>query len=529
MAIWGLGAPASALRFQHDHGDLAARLVLVLPELWVLLRLLGVEGLTLLGIGDPGRHLQRVVADLDLGVGIGLDVVEPVGGLVGPALGSEDHVVVAFLPVHERVDPRRAALGTGVVEEQDRLAGKEPADLACIGAELLDDRCVPVVRVRRHDCSSSATVLSRNDHPGYLAATTERPFGAETGGRRLGWLDLNSFSRRTLLKGMAAGAGLAVAGPAVRFGSRAAPGAALRAPGSLPFPNLPPGTDTLPQIEHIVVLMMENHSFDNYFGVLGRGDGFQLGPDGLPANTCPDSAGRPVRAYHAPDLCQNHGGVSQSWNASHRAYDGGRNDGFVVASSTQAMSYFTDADLPYYDALARAFPVCDRFFSSVMAKTYPNRRFLMAGTALGQVDDVAPALSDPPPPNGTIFDRLEAHGISWKNYFVDLPTTGLFPYQLTKFLGRILPVADFFVDAALGKAQLRLARGPRPHLDPEIGRDEMEPARPHLPGRQRIQPARQPRPRSPGAAVPPTPGAPRPEHVADEPDLPRPVPADAAP
>ena len=272
---------------------------------------------------------------------------------------------------------------------------------------------------------------------------------------------MNSFSRRTLLKGIAAGAGLAVARPALRPssrgssspeppGSRTAAGAALRAPGSLPFPNLPPGTDTLPQIEHIVVLMMENHSFDNYFGTLGRGDGFQLGPDGLPANTCPDSAGRQVRAYHAPDLCQNHGGVSQSWNASHRAYDGGRNDGFVVASSTQAMSYFIAADLPYYHALARAFPVCDRYFSSVMAKTYPNRRFLMAGTALGIVDNPTPSPNDPPPPNGTIFDRLEAHGIPWKNYFVDLPTTGLFPYQLTKYLGRILPVADFLVDAALG-------------------------------------------------------------------------------
>ena len=67
---------------------------------------------------------------------------------------------------------------------------------------------------------------------------------------------MNSFSRRTLLKGIAAGAGLAVAGPALRLGSHTAAGAALRAPGSLPFPNLPPGTDTLPQIEHIVVLMM---------------------------------------------------------------------------------------------------------------------------------------------------------------------------------------------------------------------------------------------------------------------------------
>src|SRR3977135_1189997 len=125
---------------------------------------------------------------------------------------------------------------------------------------------------------------------------------------RLGWLALNCLPRPTSLHGHRAAAGRAVAGPALRLGSRTAAGSALRAPGSLPFPNLPPGTDTLPQIEHIVVLMMENHSFDNYFGMLGRGDGFQLGPDALPANTCPDSAGRPVRAYHAPDLCQNHGG-----------------------------------------------------------------------------------------------------------------------------------------------------------------------------------------------------------------------------
>ena len=74
----------------------------------------------------------------------------------------------------------------------------------------------------------------------------------------------------------------------------------------------------------------------------------------------------------------------------------------------------------------------------------------MAGTALGIVDNPTPSPNDPPPPNGTIFDQLEAHGISWKNYFVDLPTTGLFSYQLTKYLARILPVADFFVDAALG-------------------------------------------------------------------------------
>src|SRR5215471_10945456 len=53
-------------------------------------------------------------------------------------------------------------------------------------------------------------------------------------------------------------------------------------PGDRPDPSRPVGTDMLPQIKHIVVLMMENHSFDNYLGTLGRGAGLPLGDDGTP-------------------------------------------------------------------------------------------------------------------------------------------------------------------------------------------------------------------------------------------------------
>jgi phospholipase C len=258
------------------------------------------------------------------------------------------------------------------------------------------------------------------------------------------------FSRRTILKGMAAGAGLAALGPAARAATAATNNSPLRSPGSLPFPNLPAGTESLPQIKHIVILMMENHSFDSHFGMLGRGEGFPLAADGLPKATCLGTDGKPVRAYHAANLCQSGGGVSQSWNATHIAYNNGANDGFVRGSSSQAMAYYTAQDLPYYYALAQSFPVCDRYFCSVMAQTYPNRRFLMAATALGQVGDPLPGLNDPPPPNGTIFDRLDDHRISWKDYFVDLPTVALFPYQLTKNVGNVVPVADFFIDCALG-------------------------------------------------------------------------------
>src|SRR5581483_2822439 len=114
----------------------------------------------------------------------------------------------------------------------------------------------------------------------------------------------------------AAGAGLALGGFDV---ARAA--GAPAPPGTRPFPQLPAGVDTLPQIEHIVVLMMENHSFDNYLGMLGRGDGLTLGRDGAVRNVNPDDRGKPVRAYHASSTCQANTDISQSWDVSHRSWN----------------------------------------------------------------------------------------------------------------------------------------------------------------------------------------------------------------
>src|ERR1700722_18170909 len=84
-------------------------------------------------------------------------------------------------------------------------------------------------------------------------------------------------------------------------------------PGDRPDPARPPGTDLLPQIKHIVVLMMENHSFDSYLGTLGRGDGLPVGDDGAPAAENPDSAGTMIRAHHAPSTVQETDVPTQSW------------------------------------------------------------------------------------------------------------------------------------------------------------------------------------------------------------------------
>jgi phospholipase C len=110
--------------------------------------------------------------------------------------------------------------------------------------------------------------------------------------------------------------------------------------------------------------------------------------------------------------------VTQTWNATHEQIDEGRMDGFVRSvSSDEPMGYWTEDVLPFAYSFARTFPLANRWFCSAPCQTYPNRRFLMAGTAYGDIATDTESLSDPPPPNGTIFDRLHAYGISWRNYF----------------------------------------------------------------------------------------------------------------
>ena len=105
-------------------------------------------------------------------------------------------------------------------------------------------------------------------------------------------------------------------------------------------------------------------------------------------------------------------------------------DGFVRSVENDApMGYWTPEVLPFVYSMARTFCVNNRWFSSAPCQTYPNRRFLMAGTAYGNISTSSESLKDPPPPNGTIWDRLHAYGISWTNYFTDLPSTGIIPQR----------------------------------------------------------------------------------------------------
>jgi phospholipase C len=279
------------------------------------------------------------------------------------------------------------------------------------------------------------------------------------------------LSRRSLLKGIAvAGAGVALAElagcssstktttpPTSTAGGSSTLGAppttaptVIRRPGSRPNPTLPEGTDTLPKIEHIVIVMMENHSFDGRYGMLGRGDGFALDAKGRPRDANPMPDGRLLRAFHMPSTCQLNAVPRQDWAGSHTSFANGRNDGFVKASGPVAMGYWDEADIPFYYGLAKTFPLCDRYFCSTLAQTYPNRRFLLAGTASGVVTTSASNLGQFPPANGTILDRLHAHGISWRNYYTDLPGVAVILKNATTYAKNLSPIDQFYKDAAAG-------------------------------------------------------------------------------
>jgi phospholipase C len=263
------------------------------------------------------------------------------------------------------------------------------------------------------------------------------------------------LTRRDFVRyGSSAVAAVSAGGPLLHAAT--ALGKAVRSPDSLPDPKRPAGTATeaLP-FDHVVVVMMENHSFDNLLGALAnsgqpKAHGLRFDAAGNARNHNPGLDGKKVLAYPFGDTSQDHG-VSQSWNATHEQIDGGKMDGFIRSTgSTQSMGYWTEDVLPFAYSFARGFTLANRWFCSAPCQTYPNRRFLMAGTAYGDVSTDSESLQDPPPPNGTIFDRFQTYGISWRNYFTDLPQTGIIPTIIEKYPANIAPIAQFYIDCLAG-------------------------------------------------------------------------------
>src|SRR5580698_4381437 len=268
-------------------------------------------------------------------------------------------------------------------------------------------------------------------------------------------LTMSSFSRRSFLQGALAAGGVVAASYGFKnlTGYPSPTPSIRRGPGSRPNPMLPAGTakEMLP-FDHIVIVMQENHSFDNYFGMLPRrgqplADGFTFDADGMPLNDNPVNGGK-QRAFHLPGTCQPNG-VTQTWDATHHQINGGRMDGFA-ATDSEAMGYFDESDIPFYYSLANTFCIGNRYFCSVPAQTYPNRRFLYAGSAAGMTSTSDSTFSLPAPVNGSVMDNLAHHGVSFMSYFTDLPDLAIIPTNLERYPTHFTSIAEFFLDCAAG-------------------------------------------------------------------------------
>ncbi|VWD55211.1 phospholipase C [Burkholderia lata] len=249
---------------------------------------------------------------------------------------------------------------------------------------------------------------------------------------------MTSSSRRRFLHTVAQSAGAAVALNAFPESIRRA----LAIPAAR-------GTGTIRDVEHIVVFMQENRSFDHYFGhlrgVRGYNDRFPIPlPNGKPVWYQPSKAdpGKPVLPFRLNTLttsAQCVGDLDHSWYKTHAAIDGGRYDQWPANKTDMTMGYHVREDIPFHYALADAFTVCDNYFCSLPGPTHPNRSYLMTGTVDPTGKFGGPLLDnsdyvdgDGPPAyqllSWTTFpERLEAHGVSWQIY--QQGTTGNDPYN----------------------------------------------------------------------------------------------------
>jgi len=208
---------------------------------------------------------------------------------------------------------------------------------------------------------------------------------------------------------------------------------------------VPPPTVPDHPIKHIIVMLQENRTFDNYFGVLGAYRASKVpgaSPsdiDGFNANTAlKTKTGKLVKPYHYQTVCME--GLNFAWNESHIDMDLQSPDTFMSTDFTAAkflmdkftqtvntttkdpdgtrqMGHYDQSDLPYYYELATQFATSDRFFSSVPSNTIPNRMYMFTGTSFGHTVNATPGAGGWT--QETIFRALNAAGVSWRYYYQD--------------------------------------------------------------------------------------------------------------
>jgi phospholipase C len=194
-------------------------------------------------------------------------------------------------------------------------------------------------------------------------------------------------------------------------------------------------TAKLGDIDHIVILMQENRSFDHYYGTMSGVRGYDdtavsLLPDGRPVFYQPDPLNPdgyvlPFRLDTKTTSAQRLHDLSHAWTTLHHSWNDGKFDGWVSShresdgsSGPLTMGHYTRDDIPFYYALADAFTICDGYHASVIGPTDPNRYYWMTGTIDPNGQNGGPVTTnrDKRYTWETYPERLERAGISWRIY-----------------------------------------------------------------------------------------------------------------
>jgi phospholipase C len=258
--------------------------------------------------------------------------------------------------------------------------------------------------------------------------------------------------------------------------NRAGASTQLSSYGSRGLINVTTGGN-ISQLNHIIFMLQENRSFDGYFGMMNvyrkqngfsqEVDAFSFDANGKPTNDQLNYEGNGrVKVFHMISMCIEN--LSPFWNESH--LDANRfnptsetflNDGilFVAAKNARdsnekdieglrSMGYYDWNDLPYYYFLAAQFGMSDRWYSPVPTNTNENRHYMYAATSTGHVYP----WKDSPSTSTTIFDELEAAGVTWKVYAANANASvfNQFASLKSKYTSHLVPMQQYFDDLKNG-------------------------------------------------------------------------------
>jgi phospholipase C len=201
-------------------------------------------------------------------------------------------------------------------------------------------------------------------------------------------------------------------------------------------PPLPAPADS--GLDHIVVVLMENRSFDHYLGWLPGANTKQAGL------RYPDNHGKFHKTHHLSGR-QGCGfnDPDHSWTGGRTQLNHGKVDGFRKGTNDNfALGYYSRPDLPFYSALVDQATVFDHWFCSILSSTYPNRFY----THAARTDRIDNAMTESTLP--TIWDRLADAGVSANYYYSDLPFLALWGQ---KYAPIVQPVDTWFQQAQLGQ------------------------------------------------------------------------------